>query len=111
MDFIRRAEHAAWRINMGSFVGLRRNRTRAMGTVMSLSLLLAIPLSLRAQVSFAEFPTDVPGGTPEGIAVGSDGALWFADYGADAIGRIDAFGKVTEYSLETATSICQPTTT
>jgi virginiamycin B lyase len=38
-----------------------------------------------------EWPT-VPGGTPNGIAVGSDGALWFAERGADRIGRITTTG-------------------
>lgn len=37
-------------------------------------------------------------GQPQDIATGSDGALWFTDYGSSAIGRITTHGKITEYS-------------
>jgi hypothetical protein len=34
---------------------------------------------------------------PDGITSGPDGAMWFAELGADAIGRIDGDGHVTQY--------------
>ncbi|HEX5951198.1 MAG TPA: PxKF domain-containing protein [Actinomycetota bacterium] len=45
-----------------------------------------------------EWPT-VPGGTPTGIAVGADGALWFAERGADRVGRISTAGALNEIPL------------
>lgn len=45
-----------------------------------------------------EWPT-IPGGSPSGIAMGPDGALWFAERGADRIGRITTSGDVIEIPL------------
>lgn len=44
------------------------------------------------------WPT-VPGGSPTGISVGPDGALWFAERGADRIGRITTNGDLVEFAL------------
>src|SRR5512134_1964383 len=41
----------------------------------------------------------IPGGSPTGIAVGPDGALWFAERGADRIGRISTSGDLVEFAL------------
>ena len=41
------------------------------------------------------FPSSI--GYPGGIAVGSDGALWFANWGNNSIGRITATGSVSSY--------------
>jgi streptogramin lyase len=38
------------------------------------------------------------GNVTDDIAAGSDGALWFTEYGASQIGRITTRGKITEYS-------------
>jgi virginiamycin B lyase len=43
--------------------------------------------------------------SPEGIAVGPDGALWFTNNGNDSIGRITTAGVVTNY---TGTGIYEP---
>jgi virginiamycin B lyase len=37
--------------------------------------------------------------SPRGITVGPDGALWFAESGANQIGRITTDGVITEYPL------------
>ncbi|HEV2236985.1 MAG TPA: Virginiamycin B lyase, partial [Ktedonobacterales bacterium] len=34
---------------------------------------------------------------PEGITVGPDGALWFAEHSANKIGRITSGGLITEF--------------
>ena len=39
------------------------------------------------------------GALPRGITAGPDGAMWFAESGADQIGRITAAGTITEYPL------------
>ncbi len=54
----------------------------------------------------------VPAGSrPEWLTLGSDGALWFTDAGANKIGRMSATGAVTEFSVPTPnaglTGICQ----
>ena len=36
----------------------------------------------------------------DGIALGPDGAMWFTDLQSDRIGRIDANGAVTTFSLQ-----------
>ena len=35
---------------------------------------------------------------PQGISAGPDGALWFANYGNNSIGRITTAGVVTNYT-------------
>ncbi len=39
-----------------------------------------------------------PTAYPYGIAEGSDGAVWFTEFGKDKIGRIDAAGSISEFS-------------
>jgi virginiamycin B lyase len=51
--------------------------------------------------SQTSFPV-TPGAFPSDITLGSDGALWFTESRGDAIGRVTADGKVTEYPLPTA---------
>ena len=47
-------------------------------------------------------PTD--GSAPVGVTVAYDGAAWFAEIGADQIGRIDRNGELTEYPLPEGSS-------
>jgi virginiamycin B lyase len=46
------------------------------------------------------------GGTPIGIALGPDGAMWFAEYAAGGsggeIGRITTAGTITQYPITTS---------
>jgi streptogramin lyase len=44
-------------------------------------------------------------GSPDGIAVGPDGALWFTNHGNASIGRITTSGRITNY---TGTGISGP---
>lgn len=76
----------------------------------SLFLLAALPLTSSAQLNFAEFPVPTAGAGPSGITVGSDNAIWFAEYEADAIGRIDINGNFTSYSLESTSGTCTAST-
>ncbi len=39
------------------------------------------------------------GSEPDKIAVGSDGNLWFTDYGSSKVGKITTAGAITEYAL------------
>ena len=62
-------------------------------------------LSVTAQSAFASvggqrtfFPT-APSSSNRGIAVGSDGALWFTEIYNNTIGRISTTGQITTFSL------------
>jgi streptogramin lyase len=46
---------------------------------------------------FTNFPLPSPSSFPNGITLGSDGALWFAETGANQIGRIATSGAITEF--------------
>lgn len=53
-----------------------------------------------AHTLIEEFPLSTPSSYPEGITVGSDGALWFAERGSDRIGRMTTDGTLTaEYDV------------
>lgn len=57
-----------------------------------------VTYSYKTEAQHNEYP--LPGGsTPVGITSGSDGNVWFANYGTDKIGRITGTGTVTEYSV------------
>src|SRR5947209_12671111 len=46
--------------------------------------------------SVTEFSVDIsPGSSPEGIAAGPDGNMWFTEYDGDRVGRITPSGAVT----------------
>ncbi|MGH2873581.1 MAG: virginiamycin B lyase family protein [Solirubrobacteraceae bacterium] len=48
-----------------------------------------------------EFPIPTPASSPDGIAAGSDGNLWFTEQQANQIGRITPSGAVTEFPIPT----------
>ena len=64
-----------------------------------LSVLLVAPAATAAIGDVTEWETPTLGSSPLGIAAGPDGALWFAERGADRIGRITTLGTSTEYPL------------
>jgi streptogramin lyase len=51
-----------------------------------------------------EYPTGLTSSAPFGITTGSDGNMWFADLGANDIGKITPAGVVTGYPIPTAAS-------
>src|SRR5262249_13127838 len=50
-------------------------------------------------ITFTKYPLPNLKSVPQGIGVGPDGALWFAEPGINAIGRITTAGAITEYPL------------
>jgi virginiamycin B lyase len=48
---------------------------------------------------YATYPVPTPNVRPLGIALGPDGAMWFAEYSGPNIGRVDSTGKVAEYAI------------
>ena len=49
--------------------------------------------------SITEYPIPTSKSSPESIATGPDGALWFTEIGANKIGRITTGGAVTEFPI------------
>ena len=49
-----------------------------------------------------EFSLSSPTAQPYGIVSGPDGALWFTEWGANQIGRLETDGTLTEYALPTS---------
>lgn len=71
-----------------------------LASLLSLFALAAAPAASAAPDEITHFA--LPYGTvPEGIATGADGNLWFAENGADRIGRITPGGEVSEFTLPT----------
>ncbi len=60
---------------------------------------LAPPRPAAAAPTIAEYPIPTANSGPNGMAVGSDGALWFVETTGNKIGRITVAGAVTEYPL------------
>jgi virginiamycin B lyase len=51
---------------------------------------------------FTEFAIPTASAAPDGITVGSDGALWFTESGVNQLGRVTTSGTFTEFPLPTA---------
>ena len=56
----------------------------------------------RAKLTIYKIPS--PASNPFGLTVGPDGEIWFADRGANKIGRVTTAGQFTEYSVPTSNS-------
>src|SRR5215468_7568801 len=72
-------------------------RSLSTKTVLSflLSVLLLTPVAAHSQFKSFRIPTN--NSQPEGITLGPDGNMWFAEAAANQIGRIDPKGKITEF--------------
>jgi len=86
---------------MSDQVGARLPRW--IGTIaiaaMAATAIVFTPLAAGAATLIAEFPTPTAGSTPQGIAAGPDGNLWFAESGGGSrIGRITTAGTITEFT-------------
>ena len=57
----------------------------------------ATPSSATANLPMSEFPLLTANSSPESIATGPDGNLWFTEASANQIGQITPTGTVTEY--------------
>ena len=47
----------------------------------------------------SKYPVPTVGGNPDGVAVTPDGTAWFAESGANKIGKVTAGGSFTEYPV------------
>ena len=61
---------------------------------------LATPFSAAGASVVAEYPVPSPASRPSGIG-SANGVIWFTEFGANKIARIDAQGVITEIALPT----------
>jgi virginiamycin B lyase len=67
-------------------------------------LLLLLPsIALGQQIVMGEYPIPTANSSPNGIAAGPDGALWFTENAK--IGRITTAGAITEYPIGSAARV------
>jgi len=52
-----------------------------------------------AEFRINEFPIPTPNSFPRHITPGPDGAVWFTEFNANKLGRIDENGVIVEYIL------------
>jgi len=70
-----------------TFSGDNSTSTGGVGRISTSGVITEYPLSMAA--------------VPVGIIAGPDGALWFTEEGGNKIGRITAYGVISEYSIPT----------
>jgi virginiamycin B lyase len=69
------------------------------------ALVFGLPaFSLAQQIAVGYYAVPTANSGALGIAAGPDGALWFAEYAGNKIGRITTSGDFTEYALPNANS-------
>jgi virginiamycin B lyase len=79
------------------------SRMRLLAVALTLTaLLLAMSPASAAPGDISEYAIPTLGSSPQGIAAGPDGALWFTERNGNRIGRITTSGAVTEFALPTA---------
>ena len=65
-------------------------------TVLSFLLSVVLLTQVAAVSQFKSFRIPTKNSEPEGITLGPDGNMWFAEAAANQIGRIDPTGKITD---------------
>src|SRR6059036_907923 len=89
-----------WGEQGGIDVGSRRLVPARGGMVVAWLALALVVLPSREAVAstrYREFIVPTARSSPTGITAGPDGALWFTEEGANAIGRITTAGTITEF--------------
>jgi virginiamycin B lyase len=79
-----------------------KRRAGAHRVAVVLLALFAGPAATVFGQDFSEFPIPTAGSFPQGIAAGSDGALWFTESNGNKIGRVTTAGIITEFTVPTA---------
>jgi streptogramin lyase len=79
-----------------------RGGNRAAACVITVLAALCLPAAAHASFTIQEYPTPTAGSDPMGIALGSDGNIWFTEHDAGRIARVTPGGVVTEYPLDPA---------
>ena len=74
-----------------------------LGVFAALIVAVGHPAQPNAQTA-VEYEVPTAGANPQQIAAGADGALWFTEFGGNAIGRITTSGAITKSPLPTGDS-------
>lgn len=69
---------------------------------LSAAIVLCLAMPASAAPPILEYPIPTANSSPQGIAAGPDGNLWFTESNANKIGRITTDGIFTEYPIPTA---------
>src|SRR5215203_3714075 len=72
---------------------------RAWGLLLGLALALCAAARPASAQTIVEFTVPGVGSQPTGITAGSDGNLWFTEFGSSELGRITPAGLVEEFVL------------
>lgn len=83
---------------------LRRGRILLVVSVLIMSWMVFSETTSDARPVLSVFPTSSSNAQPLGIALGSDGAMWFTERDANNIGRISPDGAVSEFPVPTPKS-------
>jgi streptogramin lyase len=75
------------------------SRIAAVGLSAAAAILLAIVPAFASVGGIVEYPIPTATSLPQGVTVGPDGAVWFAERTANAIGRLASDGTFTEFPL------------
>jgi len=89
---------------MDAFVHAPRRWRSGFTTILAVAcagLALAVAPPVRAQ-GILEYPIPTAASYPVGLTNGPDGAIWFAEFTTNKIGRITLSGTVTEFTVPTA---------
>lgn len=73
-------------------------------TTIAISALLLATTTLFAQLAINEYPVPTAASSPEGMAPGPDGNLWFTEGNGNKIGKITITGAITEFPVPTSGS-------
>jgi streptogramin lyase len=71
----------------------------AVGLSAAAAILLAIPPAFASAGGIVEYPIPTAASLPQGVTVGPDGLVWFAERTANAIGRLTPDGTFAEFPL------------
>jgi virginiamycin B lyase len=80
------------------------SKRRVLALALCLGLTAGFMLSSTASAATVTEYTGLTGYSPSSITSGSDGNLWFTEYGGNKIGRITTGGAITEYTIPTGSS-------
>jgi virginiamycin B lyase len=80
------------------------SRIAAVGLSAAAAILLAIPPASASAGGVVEYPIPTLSSLPQGVTLGPDGAVWFAERTANAIGRLASDGTFTEFPLPSSSA-------
>jgi virginiamycin B lyase len=72
---------------------------RRAAVLLAVAAAFAVGAAPASAVTFREFSTLAPNTLPAGITTGPDGALWFAESGAAALGRVQTDGTLGAFPI------------